>query len=644
MSKKNIPNNRLKNQSEKENTTRIPETSLKQNPFSIRNGLIICLLLTLIALLPAFQAGFLFWDDPDYVMNNLSIRSFNNLSEILTTPIQGNYHPLTMLSLACNYAISGDDAGSYHIVNLILHLINVWLVFIFVYKLTKEKIWIAFISALLFGIHPLHVESVIWVSERKDVLYSCFFLLGLISYLKYLEKKSYLQLLKVLVFFCLSLLSKPAAVVFPLVLIAIDYLIGRKDFLKTMLEKTPFLILSLVMGLLTLHSQELQGATSFSNVFPAHFRFFFGFYGILMYFINTIFPFQLCAFYPYPSLNTSLPIAYYLAVIFTIALGFVFVWAHKRNKLLAFSILFYIINLILVLQFKPVGSAIIADRYTYMPLIGIFIIIGYFIQKLADKYNAKLPFFTIVLISIVSLSLVALSYKQATTWKDTASLWDQAIKVNQSSRAYSNRGLEYKKEGNISAALELYNKAIQINKIEKDALLNRGNIYFDSGQDELAMKDYRSAYALKQDDPVLLNNMASLYGRKGMLDSCLYYVNASIKINANRHESYLTRSLCYDQMQRYAEAISDLKMANQLNPTDALMSDIGLDYQRLSNYEESLVWFGKALAKNPKAGLHYLRRSYTYFRLGNKLQALQDADQAKNLGTTVPQDYYESLK
>ena len=150
---------------------------------------VLCIILAFIVYIPVFKAGFVNWDDDDYVVKNYAITSFKNISDIVSKPVQGNYHPLTMLSLAFNYAVSGESPRSYHVVNLILHLLNVLLVFLFVRRLTGYKPWMAFVTALLFAVHPLHVESVAWVSERKDVLYSFFFLAGLHIYKVYPERK-----------------------------------------------------------------------------------------------------------------------------------------------------------------------------------------------------------------------------------------------------------------------------------------------------------------------------------------------------------------------------------------------------------------------------------------------------------------------
>ena len=166
-------------------------SALKKKNLSIPLWIIpFILIITFLAYIPALKAGFVNWDDPDYVIDNLLIKDLSNLKLLLTTPVQGNHHPLTMLSLAFNYLISGNDPWSYHLLNVLFHLANCYFVFRLTLLLTNKKVIIAFVTAILFGIHPLHVESVAWVSERKDVLYALFFLAGLISYTKYIDSGS----------------------------------------------------------------------------------------------------------------------------------------------------------------------------------------------------------------------------------------------------------------------------------------------------------------------------------------------------------------------------------------------------------------------------------------------------------------------
>jgi Tfp pilus assembly protein PilF len=598
--------------------------------------LVVSVLLTTIAFSPVFKAGFVSWDDPDYVTANRTIQSLGNFSKIVTTPVQGNYHPFTMLSLALNYAYSGKDAASYHIVNLLLHLANVILVFFFVLRLTGKKYWIAFITALLFGIHPLHVESVAWVSERKDVLYAFFFLAGLIRYIKYLEKRTLLNLSYVVGLFILSLLSKPAAIIFPIVLFAIDFYYNRLSEAKTYAEKIPFLLLSLFFGFLTIHGQSVQGAVSSASTFPSHFRFFFGFYGIMMYLYHAVIPLNLCTFYPYPAVNSSLPLVYYLAPIVTLLLAVIFFISIRRNKLIAFSIMFYLVNLALVLQFLPVGSAVIADRYTYMPLIGLFLVPGYYFQKWAESNSGKPASVSIVILVIVSMVLTMLSFRQSSTWKNSASLWDHTISVMPSSKAYTNRGLIYKLENQNEKALELYTKAIGINKAEKDALVNRGNIYFNQKKYDLAIADYDKCISIDGTVQLAIENRGAAYAAIGKFDLALADMNLALKLKPESVNGYANRAVVEQALNQNQAAIDDFYLHMKYTPdeTGNVWNTIGSLHLKMNENEKALECFTNAVGITESTTFLY-NRALALINLGRKDQARTDIQRAINLGAKI---------
>src|SRR5882762_11139664 len=197
------------------------------------------LLLTGLVYQPSLDNAFTNWDDNRYVLQTSTV-THPTLQSILTEPVAGNYHPLTMASLALNYAISGARPASYHWLNLLLHLANTALVFLFVRKLSGGRLWTTVVTSVFFGIHPTHVESVAWISERKDVLYAFFYLIALIVYLRYLDTRRAPWLILALLAFVLSLASKPAAVVLPLTLLAIDYFRRRPWSPSVALEKAPF--------------------------------------------------------------------------------------------------------------------------------------------------------------------------------------------------------------------------------------------------------------------------------------------------------------------------------------------------------------------------------------------------------------------
>jgi tetratricopeptide (TPR) repeat protein len=600
--------------------------------------LLIILIITFLVYIPCLKAGFVNWDDPDYVNEIFFNRGLSDFKVFITTPIQGNYHPLTVFSLLLNYSISGMNGWSYHLVNLLLHLANCVLVFRLALLLSNRNSLIAFVTSILFGIHPMHVESVAWVTERKDVLYGLFFLAGLISYTKYIDTGNRKQYWLTVVFLILSLLSKPAAVIFPLALLCIDLLRKRKLAMKLFLEKIPFFILPIILGIITFLAQQEKGALN-TFAFTMGIRILMGFYGIMMYIIKMILPINLSPFYPYAPINEPLPTAYYLAPLFFIVLVIISIYSWKKTRVIAFGLLFYVINLLLVLQFLPVGSAIIADRYTYLPYIGLFFIIGWLISRFAKTNMTKAYYIIIPIVLLFSF----LTYQQCSVWISSASLWDHAIKINPSSRAYDNRARLFSDEKKPDKALEYYNEALKLNAIDKEAYTNRGNIYFNSGRYDVAYPDYKQALSIDTDYYPALDNLGALLAIRGNYDSALISFNHALRVKPDYVSAYRNRALVFMERKQYNEAINDFNKFLEYNPGDAdIYNTIGVCYRLFGKYEEALTTINKALSIKQDPHF-YLNRSYTYFGLKNIDQAKKDALTAKQGGIEIEAAYARSL-
>lgn len=603
-------------------------------------ALFIILAFTFVAYIPVLNAGFVNWDDPDYVSNNPMLKDISNLEMIFTRPIQGNYHPLTVISLILNYLISGYDAWSYHLFNLLLHLANCFLVFRLTMILSRNNLVLAFTTSLLFGIHPMHVESVAWISERKDVLYSLFLLAGLISYTRYVDSGSKKQYWLTVLWVILSLLSKPAAVIFPLVLFCIDILREKRINYKSLLEKTPFFILAFVMGLLTYLAQKEKGATDGANIFDTGTRILMGFYGIMMYIVKLIFPVNLSPFYPYAPINEKLPSVYYIAPFFSLLLIALVFYSLKRNRVIAFGILFYITNLLLVLQFMPVGSAIIAERYTYLPYIGIFYILGWLIDRYAKGNLLRSYYFNIPIAIILGI----LTFKQCGIWFNSATLWDHAIKTQPSARAYINRGMLYKEEKNYTAAIQCYDEAIKINVADHEAYADRGNVYFELNKLDLAAADYKKARQIKPDYATANDNLGALFGLRRQYDSALVYFNNAVAANPRYANSYKNRALVYLELNRMEESARDFNNYLELIPNDPdIMNMVGVCYRNLARYKEALAIISQAINIKPDPRF-YLNRAYCYRGLNDVASARRDVAVARQGGVQIDAELAKSLE
>jgi tetratricopeptide (TPR) repeat protein len=403
-------------------------------------------------------------------------------------------------------------------------------------------------------------------------------------------------------------------------------------------EKLIFFIPAIAMGILTIMAQKEAGAIK-EDAFGLDKTVLFGFYGIMMYAIKMIVPFNLSPFYPFPPINESLPVSYYIAPVFFLMLSILFFYSYKRNRLISFGIVFYLVNLLLVLQIFSVGSAIIADRYTYIPYIGLFIIAGWAIDRYAKGNIVKANY----LIIPITIFFSVLTFTQSGVWKHGAALWDQAIKSQPSSRAYSARASLFKKEGNYNKAIEYYSEAIRMNKIDHESYNNRANIYMDQNKFDLALEDYKKAIAIKPGYHTAFDNIGAMFARKNQLDSALIYLDKALQIKPDYKPAYANRGLVLMNLQRYQEAIKDWEKFLQYEPNDAdVINSLGSCYRFIGKLNESLVQINRAIELSQQPPF-YLNRSYTYSALNNLEAARNDALTAKRNGVQIDPAYASSL-
>jgi hypothetical protein len=393
----------------------------KNPPYLVWLGLI--LVVTAFVFYPMLKNEFTSWDDKDYVAANPAIRSLDaaHLKVMFTEPIANNYHPFTMLSLALNYKSGKLNTHAYYLWNLLLHLANICLVFFFIKKLSKNNVHVALFSALLFAIHPMHVESVAWISERKDVLYVFFFVAGLIAWLRYLEQPKPVYYAAAFLLALCSMFSKPAAIIFPLAIIVIEWYQSSRVELKPLLNKIPFFILAAFFMYMTWIAQKTNSANVADfqtfNVFE---RFLFACYGLVIYLVKFFFPVHLAAFHPYPDKANGF---YYLMPLIVAAAAYLIYRYKTRQNLLRFGVLFYGVNLVLVLQFVSIGAALYAERYSYMAYTGLFFVSGMWLFE--KKGNISKAWIATLAVAAV---FVFISADRVKVWHNSLTLWSDQIK------------------------------------------------------------------------------------------------------------------------------------------------------------------------------------------------------------------------
>jgi len=614
------------------------------------------LLLTFAAYIPSLNNGFTNWDDPLFVLDN-PLLAHPNAMAVLTTPIANNYHPLTIWSLALNYRLAGLNPASYHWLNLLLHLANTGLVFVFIRQLSKGRLWATVVTSLLFGIHPMHVESVAWIAERKDVLYALFYLLGLVAYLRYLDGRGPAWLGATLLAFVLSAASKPAAVVFPLTLVAIDFYRRRPFRWYIASEKVPFLALSLLDGVLTLHSQQATGAIDPQRWGPSFQKVLFASYGTMMYVVKLSVPAQLSAIYPYPRDSERLAPEFYLAfAIVAIALPTI-IYLCRRSRSALFGLAFFFINIALVLQLFTVGQAVMADRYTYLPYIGLFFALAWWLDERPAPASIGSALRLVLVGSLALLVPFSLyqTWKRCEVWKNSETLWSDTIQryPRRIVDAYYNRGLYYYYQNGtrLDAALADFDQAIALNSRAAKAWLNKGIVLSERNQVDSAFVCIDRALQIQPDLFAAWSNRGRMKARKGDLAGAVADFSRSIAINPRYRDGYRNRALVYTMMEEYEKSITDSRHVIELDPENpdnyVQIGSIGVALQQLKRHREAVAELDEAIRLAPRGnwrlGVYYLYRSYAKWALSERAGALDDAREALRLGTKIEPAYLHEV-
>lgn len=597
--------------------------------------------------LPCLRNNFLVWDDGVYVTDNPIIRSIN-LNLVRSAFLEfhaSNWHPLTWISHALDYAIWGLNPVGHHLTNVIMHALNtalVVLVTVQLIELYRERTvtkqappWLkrqgvlitGGVTGLLFGLHPIHVESVAWVSERKDLLCVLFFLMSIIAYLKYVSAKSHatsqvntrlghfnMSYFLCLGLFMIALLSKPMAVSLPFVLLIIDWFPSNRihsinSFRSAFLEKLPFILLSLGSSVLTILAQKEGGSMEILKAVPIQSRLLVAAHSLLAYLLNIMWPVNLSPFYPYPDNISLLSLKYFSATVLVIGISAYGMLTAKKNKVFISVWCYYVITLLPVLGIVQVGLQSMADRYTYLPGLGIFFLIGLLIARISRKIvvSKKWASFAkgigVTAAAIVLITLGYLTVRQMRLWENDFSLWSYAINTEKSDTAYWNRGIAFSRIGQYDKAIDDYGAAIALNHNFYGAYLNRGMAYGEMGQSDKALADFNEAIAIYPRYYEAYNNKGMVYGKVASFDKAIAQFNKAIDINPRQPRPYCNRGLAYYLIGENDRALKDLNKAIDLdeNYTDAYGARGNL-FLRTGNKELAISDFQKACELGDREG------------------------------------------
>jgi tetratricopeptide (TPR) repeat protein len=651
------------------NTASTP--SLEPNGW--RSYAIAVLIITALCYLPTLQNGLVNWDDDPNITENPNLERIGkgaswgetvaNIFDLKKGAVIGNYNPLPILTFGIEKAIAGDfNTTLIHFTNLVLHLLTVLLAMRLLFRMGLG-VWGATAGGLLFGIHPMRVESVAWATERKDVLFAVFFFAALLYYVRWIKSEDQGKRTRYYVFMLvlalLSLFSKVQAVTLPLSMLALDYFYRRPLNFKLIWEKTPFWLLSLAFGIINLITLKAQGSTVDDQTnFNILDRLCIGAYSFCVYLYKLLLPYPMSPLYPYPK---PLPIWVYLAPILFVAIWFG-VWRMWKadRRIWVFGALFFFFNVMFLLQVLGAGQGYLADRFTYVPYFGLFAIAAWYFDQYAkeEKWKSSLQ----IALGALTVIYAIWTVQQIKVWKNGETLWSHVIKFEgkTNSLPYWNRAQFYRAQKKIDLSLRDYTQAININPTNPELYNSRGKTYFDLAMAknpndpqfketiQKAIADYSNGIRQPNKKPAshaeLLINRGAAFGALENLQAAITDLSEGIQLNPDNKNGYFNRSIAYYNSGQLENALKDYQSYLKFDAFNAnVWYECGMLYRALNRLPESLTSLNKAIELNPKFGLAYLERGRSKAQGGDKASAQSDYMQAKQLGVSLTSKDIEML-
>ena len=485
---------------------------------------------------PCLQNSFVNWDDDSHIYENSTIKTLNvrHIKEIFSDFPNLTFIPLTILSFAVEHHFFGHNSFVYHLNNLVLHLCVVGLVFLFLRMLGASFV-ASLVAMIFFGIHPMHVESVAWITERKDVLYAFFYMLSLCAYVRYISGKRMKWYVISVVMGLASMLAKPMALSLPLILFLLDWFLQRKISLKLFLEKIPYILYIIPIGWLT---YSLNARVPMQNIFEAPLIWIWTF---VFYLQKFVFPVLLVPLYTLPQPVTPGNFAY-LASLILFSLIVLAVVCFRKNRNFVFAVLFYFLSIFFLLRFDTAADVTpVADRFMYLPSIGFSFLIGVFFENVIARRKTFLVAF-----SLLILVLSAKTFLQCRVWKDSATLWKHQITyAPHTAVGLNNLGVSYidffyatgelRENSALQREIEsLYFKALAIDPFYRDACFNLAQTYLDIGDDQKALHFFLRAKSIDPNDTDVLSSLGQLYSKMGKTHEAFLAFREIVDISAKQ--------------------------------------------------------------------------------------------------------------
>lgn len=664
----------------------IPPSS---SPASSRHALLICIVLIFGTLALYWQTTnhpFSSLDDPTYVLANSHVRhglSLKSVEWALTAFYASNWHPLTWISHMADVQLYGMNPTGHHLTNLLLHIANSLLLFLVLRRMTKST-WRSGFVAALFAFHPLHVESVAWIAERKDVLSTFFLMLTLWAYSAYVARRSIARYFVVMLAFALGLMAKPMLVSLPLVLLALDYWplerwkdSGKRPFVRLLIEKTPLLAMCLAACVVTLFAQRQGGAVRSFETYPMGVRIANALVAYVTYLAKMLWPCNLSTFYPHP--GNTLPIWQVAAAGLCLALvTCAAVMMRRRQPYVMLGWTWFVATLVPVIGLVQVGGQAMADRYSYIPLIGLFIAVTWGICDISKRLRLD-PKYLVAPAAAVLVILTACAWLQVRCWRSEKALLDRAMRstnrdcivrtwmadyllsqgqIDQAKQVLSSAtegtpgyaqtcnamGCVLIEEGKLSEAEAQYRKAIRVRPNMAEAHNNLGTLLAKQGKIDEALREFYAAIRVEPYYAEAQFNAAAALASQGKTNSALQHFEQAILSDPDNTEARCRASVLLLQLGRTNEAVSHLRSAVDLNPKlPEAQFLLGTALQREGNLDDAVVHFSKAVELRKNWGMAHASLAKALLEKGEYLPARREALLADKCGYALPVGFATDL-
>jgi len=563
---------------------------------------------------------FVAFDDDVYVLEEKNVTAgltWRSIIWAFTSDHSYMWHPLTSLSHIIDYQLFKDKPFGHHMVNLLLHTANVVILFLILRTMTGS-VWPSAFVAALFAVHPLQIESVAWVSERKNLMSGFFWLLTIAAYIRYAKKPVFSGYILVALVFCLALMSKPIVVTLPFVLLLLDYWPLRRIALfnntelstikirfpavslnRLVLEKIPFFVLVVVLSVITFNIQKSGQAVKTLGAFPLKIRIFNAIFSYVKYIEKMFYPTKLSIFYPYPS-NKLTIVRVAIAAALLLVISIIVVRMAKSRKYLPVGWFWFLGVLVPVIGLVQTGGQAMADRYAYLSFIGLFIIIAWG----APDLMSKLPNKKIILVSLSSVVLLVLSVHtclQLRHWRNAEDLFEHAVKVTEGnfvmhnnlcvlynrfkkfdksiehgtkavlaqpdySELYYNLGIPLYRTGKIDEAIKCWERNVALDGKSNKAHTNLGSLYYSRNKIDLAVKHFQRAVEIDENDFLAQAKLGIIMTNKGQFAQALDHYQCSLKANPNQPSTRYEYALLLENQNQLGEAIKQYKLVLKHSP------------------------------------------------------------------------------